>query len=67
MAELLFELGTEELPSWYVTQAKEAAAELLKAGLTEAGLEHASLTAYATPRRIAVRVAGLSDKSRAPH
>ena len=65
MAELLFELGTEELPSWYVTQAKEAAAELLGAGLRDAGLEYASLTSYATPRRIAVRVGGLSDKSRA--
>ena len=65
MAELLFELGTEELPSWYVTQAKEAAAELLEAGLKDAGLEHTSLAAYATPRRIAVRVGGLSDKSRA--
>ena len=65
MAELLFELGTEELPSWYVTQAKEAAAELLKAGLTEAGLEFSSLTSYATPRRIAVRVESLADKSRA--
>ena len=56
MAELLFELGTEELPSWYVVQAKAAAAELMKAGLEGAGLEYTSLTSYATPRRIAVRV-----------
>ena len=65
MAELLFELGTEELPSWYVGQAKEAAAELMKAGLEGAGLEYKRLTAYATPRRIAVRVTGLSEWSRA--
>ena len=65
MAELLFELGTEELPSWYVVQAKAAAAELMKAGLEGAGLAYTSLTSYATPRRIAVRVGGLSDTSRA--
>ena len=28
MATLLFEIGTEELPAWHVTQGREALAEL---------------------------------------
>ena len=61
MPELLFEIGTEELPSWYVGQAREAIGPLLAARLDAAGLEHGPLHAYATPRRVAVRVEAVAD------
>lgn len=63
MHTLLFEIGTEELPSWYLPQAKEALAEGLALSLREAQLDAGSLRAYATPRRLAVTVSGLAGSS----
>lgn len=63
MGELLFEIGTEELPSWYVTQAKEALAEGAAQALKDAQLSYDSLSTYATPRRLALQVRGLAARS----
>ncbi len=63
MAELLFEIGTEELPSWYVLQAKKAIADLLGEHLAEVKLPYQNITSYATPRRIAVVVKKLAEKN----
>ncbi len=54
MADLLFEIGTEELPSWYVKSGGEALVVLVTQRLTAAELAPASTTGYATPRRLAV-------------
>ena len=62
MASLLFEIGTEELPSWYVPRARASMQRLLEERLTRAGLEHGEVHAYATPRRIAALVQ-VADKS----
>ena len=62
MAELLFEIGTEELPSWYVSKAKDAIGELLGQYLDEAQLGYKATFAYATPRRIAIVIEGLAEK-----
>ena len=64
MSDLLFEIGTEELPDWYVTQARGALSELMTERLAEAQLEHGALRAYATPRRVAVLVEGLAPATR---
>lgn len=65
MPELLFEIGTEELPSPYVSRAKEALYRLTTEALSEARLSYDKVHTYATPRRIAVRVEGLSGRSEA--
>lgn len=54
MRDLLFEIGTEELPHWYVRNGSEALAELLTERLAAAGLPAGTVTAYGTPRRLAV-------------
>ncbi|MGM0517943.1 MAG: glycine--tRNA ligase subunit beta, partial [Pseudomonadota bacterium] len=58
-ADLLFELGTEELPPKALTTLRDALAAEMRAGLEQADLAHDGITAYAAPRRLAVRVADL--------
>lgn len=61
MATLLFEIGTEELPSWYVAQGRAALVKLARERLDAARLEHGALTGWATPRRLTLRVDDLAD------
>ncbi len=63
MAELLFEIGTEELPSWYVLQAKSAIIDLLGQYLDEVQLPYKNIASYATPRRITVLIKDLAEKN----
>lgn len=63
MAELLFEIGTEELPSWFVLQAKDAMGELMKQYLDEVQLSYKNITCFATPRRIATLITELAEKN----
>jgi glycyl-tRNA synthetase beta chain len=60
---LLFEIGTEELPSWYVLSSWQSSPELMKTLLTEAKIEHGEVTSYATPRRIAILVEDIAATS----
>ncbi len=60
---LLFEIGTEELPSWYVLSAWRDVAELTKTLLENAQIQHGEIHSYATPRRIAVTVADIAATS----
>ncbi len=59
MADLLFEIGTEELPSWYVKSGGEALVVLLTQRLAAAELAPTGASGYATPRRLAVWARGL--------
>ncbi len=63
MATLLFEIGTEELPSWYVSQGRLGLERLAAERLKAAGLTFGSIRSFGTPRRLAVLVAGLSEQS----
>lgn len=63
MAELLFEIGTEELPSWYVAQGAAALATLLEEKLARADLTAANTRSYASPRRLAVIASGVPERS----
>lgn len=63
MPDLLFEIGTEELPSWYVTQGREALASGVSALLSEARIGFESLRSFGTPRRLAVIVSGVAQNS----
>lgn len=59
-ADLLFELGTEELPAGPLATMAEALGSSILDGLTHHGLEVGSSKIFATPRRLAVLVAGVS-------
>jgi glycyl-tRNA synthetase beta chain len=55
-ANLLFELGTEELPPVALKNLSEAFTREFVKGLADAGLIHGEVTAYSTPRRLALLV-----------
>ena len=55
-ADLLFELGTEELPPVALKRLSDALAAEFTAGLERSGLEHGEVQAFATPRRLGLLV-----------
>jgi glycyl-tRNA synthetase beta chain len=60
--ELLFELGTEELPPHALPSLSTALTEGVVLGLDTAGIPHGKVHGYATPRRLAVRVQKLAER-----
>ncbi|ODS24139.1 glycine--tRNA ligase subunit beta [Candidatus Endobugula sertula] len=59
--DFLVELGTEELPPKALTDLSNAFSLGIEAGLRAKGLDFNRVTAYATPRRLAVIVNDLTD------
>jgi len=57
--DLLFEIGTEELPARMVPMALKGMETNLSTGLQEAGLAFKALVCNGTPRRLMAHVAGL--------
>jgi glycyl-tRNA synthetase beta chain len=55
-ANLLFELGTEELPPVALKKLSDALTREFLKGLDDAGLPYGEVTAYSTPRRLALLV-----------
>jgi glycyl-tRNA synthetase beta chain len=64
MPDLLIELLSEEIPARMQAQAAADLKRLVTDGLVAAGLTYADATAFATPRRLALAVAGLDAASR---
>lgn len=62
MPELLLELLSEEIPARMQERAAADLSELVAKALAEAELEHERISAFATPRRLAVRVPGLPTR-----
>ena len=60
LADLLVEIGTEELPPKSLRRLSEALVAEIATELDAAGLAHGTPTPYATPRRLAVLVPGVS-------
>ncbi|MDD2497397.1 MAG: glycine--tRNA ligase subunit beta [Desulfitobacteriaceae bacterium] len=60
--DLLFEIGTEEIPARFMSPALKQMRELAENGLNEARLEYAKINVYGTPRRLALLVEGLAEK-----
>jgi glycyl-tRNA synthetase beta chain len=60
--ELLFEIGTEEIPAGYIMPALLQLEKILGDRLTGLGLPYSTLRTAATPRRLAVSVNGLADR-----
>jgi glycyl-tRNA synthetase beta chain len=59
-ADFLVELGTEELPPKALLSLSEAFRDGLVSRIQAAGLAHGKVEAFATPRRLAVRVKKLA-------
>jgi glycyl-tRNA synthetase beta chain len=62
MADLLFEIGAEELPAGFVPPALRQLEEDLAKALAEARLGHGEVKAVGTPRRLAVWARGVAAK-----
>lgn len=60
--KLLVELGLEELPAYVVTPSMNQLGEKMASFLNENRLSYDTIEVFSTPRRLAVRVDGLSDK-----
>ncbi|RSL34488.1 glycine--tRNA ligase subunit beta [Salibacterium salarium] len=58
----LLEIGLEEMPARFVTDAMQQLKQKMKEWLNENRLTHDSIDAFSTPRRLAIRVNGLADK-----
>ena len=61
-ADLLFELGCEEIPAKMLARALDDLPALVEARLAAARLVHAGVRALGTPRRLAVIVKQLGDR-----
>jgi len=61
-ADFLVELGTEELPPTALRGLRDAFAEGLAAEFEELRLEHGDIEAFASPRRLAVRIRALARR-----
>ena len=60
--DLLFEIGTEELPPRALSGLSAALEQAVTQGLEKEGLSFRTSRRYATPRRLAVLVSGLADQ-----
>jgi glycyl-tRNA synthetase beta chain len=58
--DFLLELGTEELPPKALSTLEQALAAGIATRLEHARLTHGAIESFATPRRLAIRVRGLS-------
>ncbi len=65
MPDLLIELFSEEIPARMQARASDDLKSLVIIGLVEAGLTYSGAAAFATPRRLALSVEGLSAASKA--
>ncbi|MDR1195438.1 MAG: glycine--tRNA ligase subunit beta [Endomicrobium sp.] len=59
----LLEIGTEEIPSSYIDPAIKQIETFASKALAGAGLKYAAIKTYATPRRLAVIIENLEEKS----
>lgn len=62
--DLLLEIGTEELPASFVAKALQAMPDLCKGLLENARIDHGTMKAIGTPRRLTLIVDGVADTQR---
>ncbi|MFZ5584739.1 MAG: glycine--tRNA ligase subunit beta [Thermodesulfobacteriota bacterium] len=62
MSELLFEIGSEEMPARFVRPALEAIRELAGQELTRLGLGFGEIKSHGTPRRLCLVITGLAQR-----
>ncbi|MCG6931403.1 MAG: glycine--tRNA ligase subunit beta [Desulfofustis sp.] len=62
MAELLFEIGTEELPAGFIRPAMADLKRLFVSRMKELGVPFEQIRAFGTPRRLALVVTGIVER-----
>ena len=62
--ELVFEIGTEEIPSTYMPGMIAALKERAEAAFDNARLDYAGLETFGTPRRLVLHVAELAERQK---
>ncbi|MBX9720469.1 MAG: glycine--tRNA ligase subunit beta, partial [Candidatus Obscuribacterales bacterium] len=67
MSTYLLEIGTEELPAAYVSEAQEKLKTLISDALTEASVPFESISTMGTPRRLSCIVRGLAPMQSTIH
>jgi glycyl-tRNA synthetase beta chain len=65
--ELLFEIGTEEIPPSYMRPALEDLAAGVEASLKSAGIAFSDVRTMGTPRRLVLVISGLAEKAEDKH
>jgi len=60
--ELLFEIGTEEIPAGYIMPALQQMEKIMREKLSGLALPFAGIRTAATPRRLVISVSGLADR-----
>ncbi|MGB0498673.1 MAG: glycine--tRNA ligase subunit beta [Rubricella sp.] len=63
MPDLLIELFSEEIPARMQAKASDDLRRMVTDGLVEAGLTYAGAAAFATPRRLALTLEGLTERT----
>jgi glycyl-tRNA synthetase beta chain len=63
VAELLFELGSEELPARFVVPGLDELEKHFREQAAAVGLTHGAIRRFGTPRRLALLVDGLPEKT----
>jgi len=61
--DALLEIGSEELPASFIAPAMRQLKSLAEESLKASGLTYSALESYGTPRRLAVLIHGLVDRS----
>ncbi|OBY81081.1 glycine--tRNA ligase subunit beta [Paenibacillus sp. KS1] len=64
---LLLELGLEEVPARFIRSAMEQLKERTERWMTESRIAYGTVSAYATPRRLAVLIQDVADKQTDVH
>ncbi|WP_026692865.1 glycine--tRNA ligase subunit beta [Peribacillus kribbensis] len=59
--DVLIEIGLEEMPARFVTSSMNQLAEKIEAWLHERQIEFSGITAFSTPRRLAVSIKGTAQ------
>ena len=62
IADLLFEIGVEEMPSAPLNKAHAQLADLARAAFADARLDFEDMTVFSTPRRLSLLVKGVAEK-----
>ena len=60
--ELLFEIGTEEIPAGFLSKAVVDMEEMIRKALSEKRIAFEGIRCLATPRRLALHIADLAPK-----
>jgi len=62
--ELIFEIGTEEIPALFLSKARTDLGALLKSEFENSSLEFDKIDTFSTPRRLVAHITGLPDSQK---